>query len=115
MLSRRFMPPLNDSTRSSPRCRRADRHTGDCDLAAICGQQAAHQADGRRLAGAVRAEQAVGLPGCHAGSLNAAEDNPGEGLDRTAGCHVLLALGVLQAETRREGRGQGVSLVARRW
>ena len=48
------------------RCgRRTDRRPADGDFAGVCGQQAANQTDGRGLAGAVRAEQTVGLPGCH--------------------------------------------------
>src|SRR5680860_436430 len=45
----------------------------------------------------------------------AEQDNPGEGLDSAAWCHVLLALGVLQTEGGCEGCGQSVSVVARRW
>jgi len=46
------------------RCgRRTDRRPADGDFAGVCGQQAANQTDGRGLAGAVRAEQTVGLPG----------------------------------------------------
>src|SRR5664280_2697466 len=41
--------------------RRAGRHPGDGDLAGICGEQPADQADGRGLAGAVGAEQTIGL------------------------------------------------------
>src|SRR5680860_436429 len=45
----------------------------------------------------------------------AEQDNPGEGLDSAAWCHVFLALGVLQTEGGCEGCGQSVSVVARRW
>src|SRR5680860_1376451 len=50
-----------------------------------------------------------------AASLNAAKDNPGEGLDRAARCLMLLALGVLQAEAGLEDCGQSDSVVSRRW